>query len=125
MKRTETLPADLAAAADAYEDAQLHGSSSELERLLHDDYLLINSTGACQSKAEFIRDLTDAEYSLEPYTITDQVVRVWPSGAVISGITTLTGVDHGRPFSFKMRFADVWAKHGGQWQVIFTQVGKC
>ena len=48
------LPTDLAAAATAYDLAQFRSDRSELVRLLADDYVLIDSAGRTQSKAEDI-----------------------------------------------------------------------
>jgi hypothetical protein len=118
------LPADLAQAAKAYDQAQLTGDGVALERLLADDYLLVNGGGKVETKAQFIKDLTDPDVRQDPFIIEQGVERVWADGAVLGGITTLSGKDHGAPFSARIRFADVWAKRGGRWQVVYTQVGK-
>jgi len=33
-------------------------------------------------------------------------------------------VDGGKPFAVKLRFADIWAKRNGKWQVIYTHVSR-
>ncbi|HEU4959383.1 MAG TPA: DUF4440 domain-containing protein, partial [Sphingomonas sp.] len=45
MPRYPDLPPDLAAAAEAFDKAQVKGDRAALERLLADDYLLVNSQG--------------------------------------------------------------------------------
>ncbi len=50
------LPADLAAAAHAYDDAQVNGYRAALERLVADDYVLVNGAGQVQDKARLIAD---------------------------------------------------------------------
>ena len=71
---------------------------------------------------QFIADLTDPEYKPSLFVVEQSITRVWDTGAVLGGVTTLKGTDHGKPFSAKIHFADVWAKRGGKWQVVFTQV---
>jgi hypothetical protein len=115
------LPADLAAAATAYDLAQLKSDRGELERLLADDYTLANSSGRNQTKAEFIDDSTASGSKTTYVAITQQVRKVWPDGAVLGGMVDAKGTDRGKPFALKARFVDVWAKRDGRWQVIFTQ----
>jgi hypothetical protein len=118
------LPDDLAQAAKAYEQAQVHPDPAALERLLADDYLLVNGAGATETKAQFIHDLTDPDIRQDPFTVADAVERVWGDGAVLGGTTLFSGSDHGKPFSAKIRFVDVWARRGGRWQVVYTQVSR-
>lgn len=115
------LPADLAAAARAYDEAQVAGDRAALERLLDDDYLLINSRGETETKADLIRDYTSPGFKLEPFTVDHAVRQVWPSGAVLGGIVTLSGADKGLRYTARLRFSDVWARRDGEWRVIFTQ----
>ena len=34
------------------------------------------------------------------------------------------GLDGAKPFAATIRFVDIWARHGGRWQVIFTQADR-
>jgi hypothetical protein len=116
------LPADLAQAARDYDAAQAGGDRAALERLLADDYLLVNSSGARETKAELIADFTAPGYKLEPFTVRQPVERVWRDGAVLGGLADLKGVDGGKPFAVTIAFADIWARRDGRWRVVFTQV---
>ncbi len=118
------IPPDLAAAVAAYDKAQIDGNRAELERWLADDYLLINSSGNSETKAELIADYTAPGFDLEPFTIEQPVEKVWSDGAVMGGIATLRGTDGGKRYEVRLRFADIWVKRGGRWQVIYTQVAK-
>jgi Domain of unknown function (DUF4440) len=117
-----SLPPDLAKAAAAYDHAQIHNDGPALQRLLADDYTLVNGGAEISSKADFIRDSTAPGFSLEPYTVEHEINKVWADGAVLSGEVTLRGTDGGKSFTSHMRFADIWAKRNGTWQVIFTEV---
>ena len=115
------LPADLAAAATAYDLAQYNANRTELERLLADDYTLANSSGKNQTKAEFIADIVAPGSKTTYLAITQQVRKVWANGAVLGGMADAKGLDHGKPFTMRIRFVDIWAKRDGRWQVLFTQ----
>ena len=118
------LPADLAKAVKDYDEAQIHGDKAELQRLVADDYMLVNSSGRIQSKAELIADYTAPGYKIEPFEIMQPVEKVWSDGAVMGGVVDLRGTDGGKPFAVKLRFADIWAKRNGKWQVIYTHVSR-
>jgi len=115
------LPPDLAAAAKAYDRAQMTNDRAELERLLASDYRLFNSSGQAQDKASFIADSTAPGFHMEPFHVEEPLEKVMGDTALLGGVATLKGVDGGKPFTARLRFMDVWAKRGGKWQVIFTQ----
>jgi hypothetical protein len=118
------LPADLAKAVKDYDEAQIHGDKAELQRLVADDYTLVNSSGRIQNKSELIADYTAPGYKIEPFEIMEPVEKVWSDGAVMGGVVDLRGIDGGKPFTVKLRFADIWAKRNGKWQVIYTHVSR-
>jgi len=118
------LPADLAKAVKDYDEAQIHGNKTELQRLVADDYTLVNSSGRIQNKAALIADYTAPGYRIEPFVIQQPVEKVWSDGAVMGGVVDLRGMDGGKPFAVKLRFADIWAKRNGKWQVIYTHVSR-
>jgi hypothetical protein len=118
------LPADLAKAVRDYDQAQIKGNRAELERLLADDYTLLNSGGKTETKAQFIAESTAPGFKLEPFAVEDAIEKVWDKGAVMGGVVTLRGTDGGKPFAARLRFADIWAKRQGKWQVIYTHVSK-
>ena len=118
------VPPELAAAVAAYDRAQIDSNRAELERWLAYDYLLMNSGGATETKAQLIADYTAPGFDLEPFTIEQPVEKVWKDGAVMGGIATIRGTDGGKRYEMRLRFADIWAKRNGRWQVIYTQVAK-
>lgn len=115
-----SLPDDLARAAKEFDDAQMHKGGKALERLLADDYVLVNSRGLVETKANFIADYTAASFNLDPYVVREPIERVWNDGAVLGGLVTLSGTNDGKPFRVDIRFADIWTKRNGQWQVVYT-----
>lgn len=118
------VPPDLAAAVAAYDKAQSDGDRAALQRWIADDYLLVNGQGQVESKAKLIADYTAPGFDLEPFTVEQPVEQVWKDGAVMGGIATIRGTASGLRFDIRLRFADVWAKRNGRWQVVYTQVAK-
>jgi len=115
------LPPDLAAAAKAYDAAQMHSDKAELERLLAPDYRLFNSGGQVQDKASFIADSVAPGFHMNPFHVEEPLEQVIGDTALLGGVATLSGTDGGKPFTARLRFMDVWAKRGGRWMVVFTQ----
>jgi len=122
--RATEIPPDLAKAVKDYDQAQMNGNRAELERLLADDYTLLNSGGKVETKSQFIAESTAPGFKLEPFVVKDAIEKVWSDGAVMGGIATLRGVDGGTKFEATLRFADIWAKRKGKWQVIYTHVSR-
>lgn len=118
------VPADLAQAAAEFDLAQVKGDGVELRRVLADDYLLVNSQDKREDKAQFIADYTAKGFTMEPFAIDDQVIKVWSDGAVLGGAVTMKGMSDGKPYSVRIRFSDIWAKRGGKWQVIYTHANR-
>jgi ketosteroid isomerase-like protein len=116
------LPADLAAAAHAYDEAQVKGDRAALERLVADDYVLVNGAGAVQSKAQLIADYVAPGFKLDPFTIEAPVEKVLGDTALLGGRVNMTGTDGGQRFALVVRFVDTWAKRDGQWRVVYSQV---
>src|SRR6476661_761595 len=100
------IPPALARAVEGYDRAQYTENRRELERWLADDYLLVNSSGATETKAQLIADYTAPGFDLEPFTIEQPVEKVWTDGAVMGGIATLRGTDGGKHYEVRLRFAD-------------------
>jgi len=116
------LPPDLAKAALAYDEAQLRNDGAELNRLLADDYQLVARGGVVLDKKRFITHSTDPNVKLMPFTIEQPLHTVWSDGAVLGGKVNYRTIDHGKDSADLLMFADIWAKRGGTWKVVYTQV---
>ena len=118
----DALPADLAQAAKEYDLAQVKSDRAALGRLLAEDYTLVNGAAQVSTKAEFIADSVAPGFSIQPFDIEHAISKVWSDGAVLSGEVLLRGTSEGKPFASRMRFADVWRKRHGRWQIVFTEM---
>jgi hypothetical protein len=120
----KSIPKDLAARVHAYDQAQVKGDRAALEDLLADDYVLVNSRGQRETKAELIHDYTKPGFKLEPFVVEDPVELVWANGAVMGGVARIRGVDDGQAYDVRLRFSDIWAKRDGKWRVIYTHASR-
>jgi ketosteroid isomerase-like protein len=118
------IPDDLRKAVEDYDHAQVKADGAEMRRLVADDYVLVNSSGKVQNKSELIADYLAPGYKIEPYEILEPVEKVWGDGAVMGGLVHLKGLSGGKPFAISLRFADIWAKRNGRWQVVYTHVSE-
>jgi ketosteroid isomerase-like protein len=114
------LPPDLQAASHAFDRAQVQGDRAALERLLADDFVLVSGNGRAEGKAQFIGDLTDPQVREDPLQVLEPTESLWDGGAVLGGLAILSGTDHGVRFSARIRFANVWARRDGRWQVVYS-----
>jgi len=119
--RQPSVPADLAREAEAYEHAQIEGNRAELERLLADDFVLVGGDGSKVGKREHINEFTNPNLKLEPVTVREPVVHVWPNGAALGGTVDLKGTFEGKPFAQTLRYVDVWARREARWVVVYGQ----
>jgi ketosteroid isomerase-like protein len=118
------VPPDLAARVRAYDVAQVKGDKAALEDLLADDFVLVNSSGRRQTKAELIADFTKPGFKLEPFVVEEPVELFWSDGAVMAGVARIRGVDAGQPYDLRLRFSDIWAKRDGKWRVVYVHASR-
>lgn len=118
----DDVPPDLGKAAAFYDDAQMKQDGKMLNAILADDYKLIGGSGTVENKQQFIADVVDPKFKQLPITIEEPVHIVWSDGAVLGGLVHNRWLQDGKPGSVTMRFGDVWAKRGGKWQVVYTEV---
>jgi hypothetical protein len=118
------LPPELVKAVAAYDKAQIEGDGVALNALLDDDYVLINSRGQRETKAEFVAESTAPGFKLEPFVVEEPVELVWDGSALTGGVATLHGTDGGKPFTARLRFSDFWIKRSSGWRVVYTHASR-
>ena len=116
------LPPDLAKAVQDYDRAQIHNDIPTLERLVADDYVLVNSNGTVENKQQFLADFNLPGFRIDPYVVEQPVHKVWGDAAVIGGLVHLSWTQDGKHQTRLLRVAYVWAKRNGHWQATYAQV---
>ena len=116
------LPPDLAKAVQDYDRAQIHNDIPTLERLVADDYVLVNSNATVENKQQFLADFSLPGFKIDPYVVEQPVEKIWGNAAVIGGLVHLSWTQDGKHQTRLLRVAYVWAKRNGLWQATYTQV---
>jgi hypothetical protein len=116
-------PEALRTRARQADEAQVHGDRAALERLVADDFVIVGGAGKPYGKAGLIALFTDPAVTLEPYEVKEPLfIPLGDEAAILGGLVTFRGLDHGKPYSQTFRYADTWLKRNGRWQVVYTQV---
>lgn len=116
------LPPDLAKAVKDYDQGQTHNDIPALERLVTDDFVLVNSNATVENKQQFLADFNLPGFRIDPYVMEERVTKVWSNAAVIAGRVHLSWTQDGKHQTRLLRMVYVWAKRDGRWQVTFAQV---
>ena len=116
------LPPDLSMAVKAYEEAQVRNDVSTLDRLVADDFVLVNSDTSLQNKESFLDDFRRPGFRLDPYVVESPVERVFGDAAVVGGVVRLGWTQDGKHQTRVLRLAYVWRNRGGRWQAAYAQL---
>lgn len=116
------LPPDLAKAVDDYNQATLHNDVVTLERLITEDYTLVNSDATLQNKQSYLTDFKVPGFKLDPYVMEQPVLKVWDKTALTGGLLHLNWTQDGQHQGRVLRIVHVWAKRDGHWRITYTQL---
>jgi ketosteroid isomerase-like protein len=116
------VPTGLARAVRDYDTAQVAGDTATLDRLVTDDFVLVNSDGSVEDKRQFLADYHLPGFKIDPYVLAQRIEKVWDGGAVMGGLLRLSWTQDGRHQTRLLRIAYVWKKAGGRWRATYAQV---
>jgi len=89
--------------------------------LLSDDLIYTHSTARLDTKQSLIGAMasgTTVYTAVEPSEVTAQDLG---DAVVLTGVARISVMSRGTPNSFRVRFTDVYANTGGQWQMVTWQ----
>jgi len=118
----DELPPDLAKAVKEYEQAQFRKDVPTLERLVTEDFMLVNSDSTLQSKQEFLADFHRPGLKLHPYAMEQRTQTVWGDAAVLAGLVRLSWTQDGKHQTRQLRMSYVWARRNGRWRITYEQL---
>jgi len=102
--------------------AILAGDAAALDRLTSDDYTFITQRGELRTKAEIVKGFKNGSFKYEARTVTDLMIRVYGSTAVVTGRAIQKGTENSKDYSGDNRFTRVYVKQGGRWVTVALQV---
>ena len=119
----ESQTASLRAFADAFDAAQIAQDRAALETMVADDLIFIDGSGQRLGKAAFIAGWTGSDDDYDPVALIDRVILpLGKDAGLVSAETILSGRSAGKPFRVRIRFTDIFRRHGETWQASYIHV---
>lgn len=92
-----------------------------IERVLADDWSVIDPTGRILTKAEVLREAFTGERTITEGKIDEVRVRDFGDWAVVTGRTRMSGSYKGETMTVALRFTDVFVRSSGEWRCVSSQ----
>ena len=102
--------------------AWVEGDRSVLEKILADDWSVIDLTGRILTRADVLEEaFATKDRKIVSMHIDNLSVRPFGEWAIVTGRTHATGEYQGAAAEVTLRFTDVFAYRAGNWQVVASQ----
>ncbi|MGB9428516.1 MAG: nuclear transport factor 2 family protein [Gammaproteobacteria bacterium] len=112
----------LVAALDTeYQAAVAKNDAATMDRLLANDFILVNGKGAVYTKADFLTEARSGRIIYERQDDSRQKVRVWGKTAVLTALLWAKGSEGGKPFEYRAWFSDMYLCTATGWRYTFAQ----
>ena len=94
---------------------------SKLDRIIADDLIYTHSSARVDTKKTLIGAMESGATVYTAVEPSDVVAQDLGDAVVLTGIAAISVNSGGVPNSFRVRFVDVYANRGGQWQMVTWQ----
>jgi ketosteroid isomerase-like protein len=113
----------LAAIDVEYQAAVKRNDAEAMDRILHDEFVLVLGNGASYRKEDLLRDARERKfiYELQDEEAGSQTVRVWGDTAVVTAKLLLKYTQEGKSFQRKLWFSDTYVRTKDGWRYAFGQ----
>ena len=102
-------------------DAMCHKDIPTLHALLADDLVYTHSTARLDTKQSLIKAMESGATVYTAVEPSDVQAQDLGDAVVLTGVARISVMARGNPNSFSVRFTDVYANKGGQWQMVTWQ----
>src|SRR5689334_17662570 len=92
-----------------------------LNRVLSDDLVYTHSSARLDTKQSLIGNMESGSTVYTAVEPSDVKAQDLGDAVVLTGLCRIGVMSQGRPNSFNVRFTDVYANKGGQWQMVTWQ----
>ena len=114
--------AESLAAEDRFFATLLEGDTEGLDRVLADDFILIDvMTGSEIPKPSLLAVVGAGQLKFDIIERADHLVRIYQTTAVITGRTRMKGQFAGTPFATSSRYTHVYVEQQGEWRLVAAQ----
>ena len=94
------------------------GDPAALNRILADSFTGTSLRGRRMNKAQFVRISGNPNLRFTAFRTDETNIRIYGESALSTGRATITARNADSPVSFQFRYALVYAKQDGRWQII-------
>ena len=101
--------------------ANVRRDADFFERVEADEFIFTDSGGGITTKKEdvaSVRAPANPDAKLLSYEVDDMKVMLYGGTAVVTGRSTLKGVNKGQEWTSQSRFTDVFVRRDGRWQIV-------
>jgi ketosteroid isomerase-like protein len=91
------------------------------ERILSDDWCVIDPTGNILTKADVLREAFSGERKITKGKVDQINVRDFGEWAIVTGRTQMAGTYQGTKMDVTLRFTDVFVRQEGEWKCVASQ----
>jgi len=102
-------------------DAYVKRDPSFVQRLAADNFIFIGPDGNSVGKADYVKAMTGPTV-FTTFDLAELKVRTVGDVAIVTGTAAITAKTSDKDESGKYAFTDVFAKKGGEWRAISSQV---
>lgn len=95
-----------------------------LDRIIADDWLAIDGAGLLITKRQLLERVASSPRFPDAHEFDETALRLFGDAGIVTGRLSWTepGEDGGAPRRRAQRYTRVYAKRGGRWQAVATQV---
>jgi ketosteroid isomerase-like protein len=101
--------------------ANVNRDHAFFERVEADEFIFTDSGGGITTKREDVESVkgpANPDSKLLSYEVDDLKVMLYDKTAVVTGRSTLKGVNKGQEWTSQSRFTDVFVWRDGRWQIV-------
>jgi ketosteroid isomerase-like protein len=95
-----------------------------LNHVLADDLIYTHSSARIDTKQSLIGNMQSGATVYSSVEPSDVVAQDCGDAVVLTGVARISVTSGGKPMNFGVRFTDVYAKRGGDWQMVVWQSTK-
>jgi ketosteroid isomerase-like protein len=111
----------VAALETEFQTAVKNNDAATMDRILADDFVLVNGKGKTNTKADLVNAARDKTDTYEHQEDVEQTVRVWGDTAAVTALIWIKGSNKDGPYNYKVWFTDTYARTQNGWRYVLGQ----
>jgi ketosteroid isomerase-like protein len=119
--KRERVEKELMELEEKWSTALVNRDLEFLGRILAEEFVLTDASGAAQNKGDLLNNLKSGEFVVYSSVCDDWKIRIYGDMAVVIARETSRAQHLGLDVSGQYRFTDVFVKRTGMWQCVATQ----